>query len=102
MFAYFQQEREKVVQPGHPLTYANQAVIVIFTMMNVRRITTLKAQHRWLMNHLQIAMALGYEQIPVRTTLSRRYKTLCPVLQAFIAFVGRWPRPYIRSSRVMF
>jgi len=59
-------------------------------MMSIRRITTFKAQHRWLMHHLHIALALGFEQIPVRTTLSRRYKTLYPILQAFIAFVGRW------------
>jgi len=43
-----------------------------------------------LLNHLHIAIVLGFEQIPVRTTLSRRYKTLYPILQDFIAFVGRW------------
>jgi hypothetical protein len=39
---------------------------------------------------LPIALTLGFEQIPVRTTLLRRYKALYVVLQAFIAFVGRW------------
>ena len=58
--------------------------------MSIRRITAFKAQHRWLMRHLHIAISLGFEQIPVRTTLSRRYKMLYPILQAFIAFVGRW------------
>ncbi len=33
---------------------------------------------------------LGFETVPVRTTLSRRYKALYPVLQAFIAYLGRW------------
>jgi hypothetical protein len=28
--------------------------------------------------------------VPVRTTLSRRYKALYPVLQAFIAYLGQW------------
>jgi hypothetical protein len=90
LFAYFEQEREKVVHPGHPFTYADQVLIVFFTMMSIRRITAFKAQHRWLLSHLHIALALGFAQIPVRTTLSRRYKTLYPILQAFIAFVGRW------------
>jgi hypothetical protein len=90
LFAYFQQEREEMVHYGHPFAYADQVLIVFFTMMSIRRITAFKAQHRWLLRHLHIAIALGFEQIPVRTTLSRRYKTLYPILQAFIAFVGRW------------
>jgi len=90
LFAYFQQEREQIVHYGHPFEYADQVLIVFFTMMSIRRITAFKAQHRWLMSHLHIAISLGFEQIPVRTTLSRRYKMLYPILQAFIAFVGRW------------
>lgn len=90
LFEYFQQEREQVVQYGHPFEYADQVLTVFFTMMSIRRITAFKAQHRWLMHHLHMAIALGFEQIPVRTTLSRRYKALYPILQAFIVFVGRW------------
>jgi hypothetical protein len=33
---------------------------------------------------------LGFEQIPDRTTLSRRFKCLYPTLQAFIAYLGHW------------
>lgn len=90
LFERFQQEREQEVHCGHPFEYADQVLIVFFTLMSIRRITAFKAQHRWLMSHLHIAIALGFEQIPVRTTLSRRYKTLYSILQAFIAFVGRW------------
>jgi hypothetical protein len=90
LFERFQQEREKDIHYGHPFEYADQVLIVFFTMMSIRRITAFKAQHRWLMSHLHIAIPLGFEQIPVRTTLSRRYKMLYPILQAFIAFVGRW------------
>jgi hypothetical protein len=90
LFASFQQEREQRVHSGHPFEYADQVLMVFFTMMSVRRITVFKAQHRWLMHHLHVAIALGFEQIPHRITLSRRYKTLYPILQAFIAFVGRW------------
>lgn len=90
LFEYFQQEKGQVIHYGHPFEYVDQVLIVFFTMMNIRRITAFKAQHRWLMHHLHIATVLGFEQIPVRTTLSRRYKALYPTLQAFIAFVGRW------------
>jgi hypothetical protein len=90
LFERFEQEREKVVHYGHPFEYRDQVLIVFFTMMSIRRITAFKAQHRWLISHLHIAIALGFEQIPVRTTLSRRYKTLYPILQAFIAYVGGW------------
>lgn len=90
LFAYFQQERGRVVHYGHPFTYEDQVLIVFFTMMSIRRITAFKAQHRWLLNHLHFAIGLGFAHIPHRITLSRRYKTLYPILQAFIAFVGRW------------
>lgn len=90
LFAYFQQEREHIVHYGHPFEYADQTLIVFFTMMSIRRITAFKAQHRWLLHHLHEAIALGFEQVPHRITLSRRYKALYPVLQAFIAFVGSW------------
>lgn len=90
LFDYFQQEREHIVHYGHPFEYADQILIVFFTMMNIRCITAFKAQHRWLLYHLHEAIPLGFEQIPHRLTLSRRYKALYPVLQAFIAFVGRW------------
>jgi len=90
LFDCFQQERGKIVHYGHPFEYADQVLIVFFTMMSVRRIFGFKTQHRWLRQHLQEALRLGFEQIPDRTTLSRRYKTLDSVVQAFIAFVGRW------------
>lgn len=90
LFAYFQQERGQVAHHGHPFEYADQVLIVFFSMMIVRRIIAFKAQQRWLLQHLHQAIALGFEQIPHRITLSRRYKTLYPTIQAFIAFVGRW------------
>jgi hypothetical protein len=90
LFEYFEQARGKVAHRGHPFEYAEQVLIVFFSMMIVRRITAFKAQHRWLMHHLHEALPLGFEQIPHRITLSRRYKTLYPTVQAFIAFVGRW------------
>lgn len=90
LFNCFQQERGNIADYGHPFAYAEQVLIVFFTMMIVRRITAFKTQHRWLLQHLHEAIPLGFEQIPHRITLSRRYKTLYPTVQAFIAFVGRW------------
>ena len=90
LFERFEQEQEKVIHYGLPFAYEDRVLIVFFTMMSVRRITAFKTQYRWLLRHLHLAISLGFEQIPVRTTLSRRYKTLYPILQAFIAFVGRW------------
>lgn len=90
LFEDFQQERGKVAHHGHPFEYADQVLIVFFSMMIARRITAFKAQQRWLMQHLHEALPLGFEQIPHRLTLSRRYKTLYPTVQAFIAFIGRW------------
>jgi hypothetical protein len=85
-------EREEVVtrRPGHPFTYGHKLMIVFFTLMHFRRIFRFKAQRRWLENHQQQAMDLGFESLPVRTTLSRRYKKLYSVVQAFIAFVAAW------------
>ena len=87
LFEYFQQERGKVTQRGHPFEYADQVLIVFFSMMIARRITAFKAQHRWLMQHLHEAIPLGFEQIPHRITLSRRYKTLLCWMDPFISLV---------------
>lgn len=90
LFERFQQERGKSIHYGHPFEYADQILIVFFTMMSIRRIIAFKAQQRWLLQHGPEAIVLGFEHIPHRITLSRRYKTLSPTIQAFIAFVGRW------------
>jgi hypothetical protein len=90
LFDRFEREEMTARGPGHPFTYAHKLMIVFFTIMHSRRIFRFKAQRRWLENHRQEATELGFESLPVRTTLSRRYKKLYPVVQAFIAFVGAW------------
>ena len=47
-----------------------------------------KAQHRWLKSHPQYQAMLEFKRIPVRTTLSRRYKALYETLQELVAFLG--------------
>jgi hypothetical protein len=46
-----------------------------------------KTQRKWLEEHPEIMGLLEWEQVPHRTTFSRRYKAIYPVLQAFILFV---------------
>lgn len=41
------------------------------------------------MTHPSERRQLGWESVPDRTTLSRRYKALYPLLQAFVLFVGQ-------------
>ena len=90
LFERFQQEQAKLVHAGRPFNYEAKILIVFFTLMLVRRITAFKTQHRWLANHPTDAAQLGFEQVPHRTTLSRRFKSLYVTLQAFIAFLGDW------------
>ena len=58
--------------------------------MQQRRIFRFKAQCRWLQRHAEMRKVFGLNAVPHRTTLSRRYKALYAVLQAFIAFVGHY------------
>lgn len=90
LFDQFKQEEMTTQRPGRPFTYAHKLMIVFFTVMHFRRIFQFKAQRRWLENHQQQATELGFETLPVRTTLSRRYKKLYSVVQAFLAFLGAW------------
>jgi hypothetical protein len=90
LFELFQQEQGNQVHYGHPFDYEAKILIVFFTIMMIRRITAFKTQHRWLKNHRNEAVQLGFEQIPHRTTLSRRFKSLYATLQDFIAFLGAW------------
>lgn len=90
LYERFEQEQNDAVHRGHPFDYETQTMILFFTIMLVRRIHAFKAQHRWLVQHVEMAKLLGFTTIPVRTTLSRRFKSLYPTLQAFIAFLGAW------------
>jgi hypothetical protein len=71
-------------------TYSNQRMIVLFTLLQFRRIFRFKAQRRWLAEHPERLALLGWAQVPHRTTLSRRYKHLSGVVQAFVQFVGQF------------
>jgi hypothetical protein len=70
-------------------TYMHREMIVFFMLMQQRQISAFKAQRRWLVAHPADRQLLGWDTVPNRTTLSRRYKALYPVLQAFVLFVGQ-------------
>lgn len=70
-------------------TYDNQKMLVLFVIFQMRRIWRFKAQHRWLQEHPEMMKLLKWRRIPHRTTLSRRYKQLYEVVQAFVQFMGQ-------------
>lgn len=70
--------------------YEHKSLIVFFVIMQNRRIFRFKTQRRWLKTHSVKRGLLGFERVPHRTTLSRRYKVLYQVVQAFILFLGQY------------
>jgi hypothetical protein len=91
LYEHFEQEhRRQVSHRGHPFDYETKSLILFFTIMMIRRVKACQAQWRWLNKHPEEARMLGLEEIPVRTTLSRRFKALYPTLQGFIAYLGEW------------
>ena len=83
-------ESEASPKRGHPFDYDQVSMIVFFFIMHARRCFRSKAQRRWLENHPEAVKMIGFNKIPSRWTLSRRYKKLASVLEAFIRFIGRW------------
>jgi hypothetical protein len=90
LYEGFEQGQEEHIHHGHPFDYETKYLILFFTMMMIRRIPAFKAQHRWLKHHSDEMRLLGFEKVPDRTTLSRRYRQLYPTIQAFIAYLGQW------------
>ena len=92
-FEAFVQAGEEVQKRGHPFVYEPPTMIVFFMWMQFKRIREFKSQWHWLQAHPEAGQQLDWEGIPDRTTLSRRYKALYPLLQAFVAFLGQDSRP---------
>jgi hypothetical protein len=90
LFALFLQQQPIRPHRGHPFEYPHSTFIVFFAIMQLRRLTRFKAQHRWLLTHADWGQVIGFDRVPHRTTLSRRYRRLYPVLQDFIAFLGQY------------
>jgi Transposase DDE domain len=90
LFDRFVQSQSARAQRGHPFVYQHQRLLVFFTLMHFRQIFHFKTQHRWLTQHLAYRQVLGLTTVPHRTTLSRRYKALYPILQDFVAFLAQY------------
>lgn len=90
LFEKFEQQmNQESTKKGKPFTYSQQCFIVLFVILQFRRIFKFKAQRTWLEEHPEVVELLNWEQVPHRTTFSRRYKSLYATLQAFILFVGQ-------------
>lgn len=89
LFERFWQEAARSPR-GRPFVYQHKALLVFFVVMQQRRVFRFKAQHRWLQHHPDLCQHMGLPEVPNRTTLSRRYKALYPVMQDFIAFLGQY------------
>ncbi len=90
LFERFMQQPAAQAHRGHPFVYLHKALIVFFIVMQQRHIFRFKAQHRWLKQHPEQRSPLGLDAVPHRTTLSRRYQALYPVVQEFITFLGQY------------
>jgi hypothetical protein len=90
LFERFWQHAAARSHRGRPFVYQHKALIVFFVVLQQRRTFRFKAQHRWLQQHPDLRQHIGLHEVPNRTTLSRRNKTLYPVLQDFIAFLGQY------------
>jgi hypothetical protein len=90
LFARFWPQEAARSHRGRPFVYQHKALIVVFVVMQQRRLFRFKAQHRWLQHHSDLRQHIGLPEGPNRTTLSRRYKDRYPVLQDFMAFVGQY------------
>jgi hypothetical protein len=88
LFDRFAQAQRATPKQGRPYIYKNKPLLVFFTLMQFQHITQFKTQHRWLKTHPQHQQLLGFETLPDRSTLSRRYKVFYPTIQALVAFVG--------------
>jgi len=88
LFDQFSHTNPVVLRYQNLCTYKYREMIILFMLMQCRRIYEFKAQKRWLEAHPEIMTLLTFETVPHRTTLSRRYKKLGEVVTEFTAFVG--------------
>ena len=88
LFDQFIKTEPEVMRYHDLCTYKDRELIIFFMLMQFRRISEFKAQARWLKAHREMRSFLKMKTTPHRTTLSRRYKKLADVLEAFVAFVG--------------
>ena len=88
-FEAFTQASEAVKGVGHPVVYQHQSLIVFFMWMQFKRIYGFKTQWKWLKQHPEALAVLEWNQVPHRTSLSRRYKRLYGVVDELVVYLGQ-------------
>ena len=76
---------------GRPRRYTDASLLVFYAAMALKGITTLRAQHRWLLQHPRMLQRFRLPACPSHVTLTRRYVALGPLLRDFTEFVARLP-----------
>ena len=91
LFDEFEQERcaSQDAKRGRGFTYPEKTFIVFFLLMQFRRIYYFKSQVRWLSQHPEMLVLLGWEDVPHRKTVSTRYKNLYETLQQFMSYLSQ-------------
>lgn len=89
LFTKFQQTDAIELRYQNLHVYENKSLILLFMLMQFRRIPEFKSQQGWLESHPEMLPLLGLRSCPSRWTLSRRYKQLAKVMTAFTAFVAQ-------------
>ncbi|MDE0425039.1 MAG: hypothetical protein OXN25_09240 [Candidatus Poribacteria bacterium] len=84
----FSTPAEKVSKSGRPQTYSDASLIVFYTVMTLKGITSMRAQQTYLFHHPLYLEACRLPGCPSHVTLGRRYKTLTPKLQAFTEHIA--------------
>lgn len=88
-FEAFRQASPAAKRAGHPFVYQHRSMIVFFMWMQFKRIYHFKTQWKWLQQHPEALAVLGWDQVPHRTSLSRRYKRLYNVLEELVVYLGQ-------------
>lgn len=89
LFDEFQQTQPIELKFEKLNTFKTRELIILFVLFQFRRIFGFQTQRKWLDYHPDLVELLEFERIPDRTTLSRRYKKLEEIIQAFIFFIGQ-------------
>jgi len=75
---------------GKPYTYPVKSMAVFFYVMTLKRISHFKTMHKLLINNPAIAESCGFkDNIPERTTLSRRFKKLYNFVKEQLRHMGK-------------
>ena len=79
---------ENVSKRGRPETYPDASLIVFYTVMTLKGITAMRAQHDYLFHHPLWLERCQLPACPSHVTLGRRYKALTPKLNTFTEYVA--------------